>query len=131
MSKWQDISTAPKDGTEILLSTTMLNRPVVGRWTPGLDLWSAVYDVHARGTVRIDSYTHWQPILLPQAQGESEEERSDDTATTEERIASLTQQLESLRASLANEKEAREKAEALAEFFETELSRILQEGAKR
>jgi hypothetical protein len=39
--------------------------------------------------------------------------------------------IHSLRASLANEKEAREKADALATFFETEMTRILQEGAKR
>jgi septal ring factor EnvC (AmiA/AmiB activator) len=40
----------------------------------------------------------------------SEATRSDDP-TAEDKIASLTQQLESLRASLANEKEAREKLE--------------------
>jgi hypothetical protein len=39
--------------------------------------------------------------------------------------------IESLRASLANEKEAREKADALATFFETEMTRILQEGQRK
>ncbi len=64
------------------------------------------------------------------AQLKSGATRSDERPA-ESDVASLTQEIESLRASLANAESRAEEAEGRATFFETEMTRILQEGAKR
>lgn len=74
MSDWQDISTAPKDGTEVLLFT----RSDIG---PEREYWEAIGEPHFT-KVQIGFFeqgkwhqsviggpTHWQPLPAPPAQG--------------------------------------------------------------
>ena len=73
--KWEPIETAPKDGTAIMLWTSMAKRPVFCRWSiAGSDdgWWSTMWGDEASGNVRLDSYTHWQPIP-PGPHGQIEE----------------------------------------------------------
>lgn len=69
MGEWQDIETAPKDGTPIMLAIagTKIGRfPYIGtgRWTvegPHYVGW----DGSALGIARILAPTHWMPIPPP------------------------------------------------------------------
>ncbi len=77
---WQPISTAPKDGTWVLLAGGTChqeyhgddNRPVVGQWTdylngrtsPKYERWQfAWYEGGYDGTY--DNPTHWMPLPPP------------------------------------------------------------------
>lgn len=54
MSKWQDISTAPKDGTEVLLTDGTYTR--TGYWAKRINAWS----IDAAVTLAMP--THWAPL---------------------------------------------------------------------
>lgn len=74
-SEWQDISTAPKDGTSILIYMRDSNCPiVVGHWEDG-KRWGAdeswwAFDEMALSDIfgSIEDPTHWMP--LPRKPGE-------------------------------------------------------------
>jgi hypothetical protein len=51
---WRDISTAPKDGTDVLLTDGLYRR--VGYWAKRIECWS----IDAVGPLRAP--THWLPI---------------------------------------------------------------------
>ena len=64
-NNWQPIETAPRDGTEILVWRTRLQRACVawwfGRWwdISGRDMWGDE-----------NQPTHWQPLPGPPKEGE-------------------------------------------------------------
>ena len=62
-SGWQDISSAPKDGTHILLLHGVYKRAWAGHWredspAPGLNWVSSTYE-HAYPT---NAFSHWRPL---------------------------------------------------------------------
>lgn len=69
MSEWQDISTAPKDGTPIVLvdwkqMCLLSGCPLMGAgyWHEGLNEWTG-----AGGSADVDYPTHWMPLEPPEA----------------------------------------------------------------
>ena len=56
---WRDISTAPKDGTWILLSQTYWVVPTVGFWADEDVGWSDGEYYNLKG------FTHWMPLPPP------------------------------------------------------------------
>lgn len=67
---WHDISTAPHDGTRILLWASAWHAPCSGSWY-GSD-WRQVYDLPTFA----HSPTHWQPLPQPPAASDREERMS-------------------------------------------------------
>jgi predicted RNA-binding Zn-ribbon protein involved in translation (DUF1610 family) len=55
MGGWQDIATAPRDGTWILLYARNWGKPVVGIWDRQRQFW-------AEGYHGLDRPTHWMPL---------------------------------------------------------------------
>lgn len=66
---WQDISTAPHDGTRILLWASAWHDPCSGSWY-GSD-WRQVYDLPTFA----HSPTHWMPLPPTPAASDREERR--------------------------------------------------------
>ena len=69
MSGWQDIETAPKDGTNILLFVPYGNQVLISRWTrfsqmQGQWAWSDF----KTGPLPYDP-THWMPLPPPPGGG--------------------------------------------------------------
>ena len=78
MSNWKPISTAPKDGTDVLISTHDL-RMCVGSWmtvyrAPMLDPlsglkfssgWESEGFMYSNSKKRVVAPTHWQPLPDP------------------------------------------------------------------
>jgi hypothetical protein len=62
MSEWQDISTAPKDGTRVLLWTAEWETPQAGAMY-GMK-WACCSDVADRGGW-LHPPTDWQPLPSP------------------------------------------------------------------
>ena len=64
MSEWQPISTAPKDGTRVLLSAHDWREPVIGSFRPDTGPWY-------HGDEETDlpygecKPTHWMPLPAP------------------------------------------------------------------
>ena len=56
MTEWQDISTAPKDGTKILLFTDDVNLGSYRTWCGSDKCWRDV------GGATISRPTRWQPL---------------------------------------------------------------------
>lgn len=110
-----------------------------GRYHPTLADRHTVYEVVRESEVRAVLLTRGDADLVcwtlsrhaasPQSPS-SDEERSDEVSAAD-KIASLTHKIESLRADLANCERRAEEAEARALFFETEMTRVRQEGAKK
>lgn len=68
MNKWEDISTAPKDGEHILLWRADWPCPIVGFWDDGLGdqpFWHASEDVLSDIMGEIDDPTHWVRFPAP------------------------------------------------------------------
>ncbi|MBN9600695.1 MAG: hypothetical protein J0G28_13625 [Afipia sp.] len=64
MSGWQDIATAPKDGTFVLLHHADWPNDVEGFWHRGTKSWSAntrIPDLENR-VVGPEPPTHWKPL---------------------------------------------------------------------
>jgi|SRR5687767_12442608 len=90
-SAWRPISTAPKDGTQVLIRGTahsmLVEDPItaVARWSQG---WWGNF----RGAPVYTKATHWQPLPLPpQVRGSDEEAQSADEVSAADQPASLTQ----------------------------------------
>lgn len=66
---WQDISTAPKDGTQILVGIAGVARSVgEAHWwqsDKGIGGWQTWDGENRRRTVYVESPTHWQPLPEP------------------------------------------------------------------
>lgn len=62
--EWQDIETAPKDGTDVLLYRTHWSRavPVVAGWFE--DAWYT-FDHDGEKVPELGGITHWQPLPPP------------------------------------------------------------------
>lgn len=68
MSDWQDIATAPKDGTFVLLHNTIWPTDVEGFWHKATNSWSAntrIPDIENR-VVGPEPPTHWKPLTIAQ-----------------------------------------------------------------
>jgi hypothetical protein len=65
MTQWQDISTAPKDGsTYLILRCERPKHTCIGVWHE--DRWKPIHSVH-------DVYaTYWMPIPSPPIEGKAE-----------------------------------------------------------
>ncbi len=64
MSRWQDIATAPKDGTFVLLHHANWPIDVEGFWHKGTQSWSAntrIPNLENR-VVGPEPPTHWKPL---------------------------------------------------------------------
>jgi len=61
-SAWQDIATAPKDGTEVLITGFIWNDPVQGRWQQ-VAAWNG-YE-WATEQAPLHPPTHWKPLDAP------------------------------------------------------------------
>lgn len=73
-TEWQDISTAPKDGTEVLVCGSKRLPYAVAHYDRRDGLW---YLETCSDTVSIYSPTHWQP-LPPLPEPPAEASRHDD-----------------------------------------------------
>jgi len=60
VKQWQDISTAPKDGTLILLFRKLPRCPASGYWSVSSERWD-LCGRFADGYIDED-FTHWMPI---------------------------------------------------------------------
>lgn len=69
MSEWQDISTAPKNGTFIILHNPNWPNDVEGFWHNGSQKWSANLRVPQleNRVVGNEPPTHWKPLTREQA----------------------------------------------------------------
>lgn len=65
---WQDISTAPRDGTGILAKLPDSDMPHTVKFWRGR--WVLAWDHH--GLVGWDEPTHWMPLNLPSAPAQSQ-----------------------------------------------------------
>ncbi len=68
MSDWQDIATAPKDGTFVLLHNAKWPNDVEGFWHKGTQSWSAntrIPDIENR-VVGPQPPTHWKLLTIAQ-----------------------------------------------------------------
>lgn len=63
MSEWQDISTAPRDGTYLLLSSPDHETPVIGFWNRDNHWDDGDFNDH------MDGITHWMPLPAPPPSG--------------------------------------------------------------
>ena len=70
MTEWQDISTAPRDGTRVILYRTRTQghraparEVVIGAFSSAAKLWR-VENSHP-GWILQDKITHWQPLPNP------------------------------------------------------------------
>lgn len=134
--KWEPIETAPQNGTQVLLFGKLdgeihgdFGDPVIcvgskphGQWYLDNTDCYAVYC----------EPTHWMPLPLPpQDQRQDEEERSDDTATAEQQIVSLTNKIASLQSTIDVRDATILSLEADREFMVQELGRLLEKLGKK
>lgn len=132
--KWQPIETAPKDGEWILAYQpdyqilTCAHVKIPARLSPtggDIDGW---YFGDMR---KLMQPTHWMPLpASPRDQPSDEEPQSGDTVGTADTVASLTQQIISLRADVSNAERRAEDAEARNVFLETEIAMLYAKVAK-
>jgi len=66
MSDWQDISTAPKDGTKFLACSIRNGQHDFLRWVKGRDGYADHFEsAIGYGGIPIAFVTHWQPLPAP------------------------------------------------------------------
>lgn len=69
--QWQPIETAPKDGTDIIVLLTHMERPRAwtGRWHKGLKRWSIDHGMQRYQPAEMAYPTHWMPLPQPPTEG--------------------------------------------------------------
>lgn len=65
--EWQDIATAPKDGTELLLYGVCWDRKLRGKYSPDINVgwFSTNGEWLTRSLVEGITPTHWMPLPSP------------------------------------------------------------------
>ena len=78
MSEWQDISTAPKDGSHFLVWDATTKRVCIGTWEDatdeemslGADRYFEIFDFETQWAVWDHDVTHWMPLPAKPTTGE-------------------------------------------------------------
>ena len=65
---WQDISTAPRDGTEIIVFAPHIGAPVMARWIAEEEDWLCA-DYEGGFWLDEDEPIHWLPVPTPPQTG--------------------------------------------------------------
>jgi hypothetical protein len=73
MAEWQDIASAPKDGTEFVMLDANVKTPAVGLWMSDvewLNIGKKIGEAKAEpGWFPLATPTHWMPLPEPPSNG--------------------------------------------------------------